>query len=150
MPADQVKAIAKAYLEPMSQALHVSHWKITLKVEKIKDSAAAAAQVFMTSDYDIATIVIDPTQCNSEEEVVRFLRHELIHLLLAPFDLHSETVREVIRQSETPDPGLAAEARVFTFAVERMVLNIERALDYGLKYQPWKHPAFEEVQPLAA
>ena len=147
MPKDTVLAIARAYLEPMSQALHVAHWDIKLEVKHIASKEGAAAQVFMDNDYHKARIVIDHRECDSEADVCRYLRHELIHLLLGPFDLYADTTREALKGVDGASSLLDVDHRVFTHAVEQAVLNLERVFDFGIKYQPWIHETFEEVLP---
>ncbi len=57
------------------------------------------------------------------------LRHELAHLLLAPFDQVIRTTREVLKGD---DKLLVAMEKIFELALEESLVNIERMLDRGI------------------
>lgn len=144
LPKERIIALLDDHFDTMRHQLQVGHWALNVLVEPIKDFDTVA-EVHMFGDYDKATITIDPRKHHSDEDVLRSLRHEMLHLHLNPVEIYSETMGEMLEPLDESGSLYAAEQRLRTHAIERMVLNLERMLDHGFHYQPWvKLPFVEE------
>ncbi len=75
--------------------------------------------------YRYAKIRIDPAQHDDEADVVHSLRHELCHLVLAPFDHAIKVVERILEDDGTAGRAFDEAAR---FVVEECIINIERIL----------------------
>lgn len=132
MTATQVKAIVEAHIEKMVRLLGVQAWKIDVLYEEAGQPNWAASCTRQLP-YQMATIRIDPAMAKDEADVLESLRHELIHVALAPFDAY----RDVVTSSIKPDSSMdAAEERSWTLAIESAVLAVERIFDWGLPQYP--------------
>jgi hypothetical protein len=125
MDASEVKRIVEANIGPMLEALCLRHWRIEIDYTKTGRENWAAMCDRSGGDYFIASLTFDPEMHHSCHEVLRSLRHELIHLHLAPFDLYRDVMTQHIL-NDTPEER--QENRLFAFACEQMVGNLERML----------------------
>ena len=132
MDKSKVKEIVDANILKMMCQLGVQAWKIGVFYEPAGDPnwvASCSRQL----PYQSATIRIDPQMAESEEDVLDSLRHELIHVLLAPLDAYRDLVTSNI---ESESPMDTAEDRAWTLAIESCVLAVERIFDWGLDLKP--------------
>lgn len=119
MDASEVKRIVDERIEPMMRAVGIPHWRITVEYEPLDEGVAASCNL-NDADYWRALITIDPMKVDNEAELVRFLRHELLHVLAAPFQLY--------RQVAQGGLGGDGEERLFRHAMEQHVTWLERGL----------------------
>jgi len=123
MNEQETRKIVDKHLRLMRWALQLQDWGMNISYED-KESPAEAN---VKPDYEIASINIDPAKHNTKEEVLRDLRHEMIHILAAPFILYEQLVDECV-----DDKNRRVLRRYFTYALEQHCLAIENLLDHGL------------------
>jgi hypothetical protein len=129
MDRSEVRAIVEREIGPLMAALGVSWWKVVVEYGPIQvpkgtpDAFVAAARCDRKPDYNRATITIDPEKCDSGEDVMEYLVHELAHLVLAPFDLYRQFATKYI---EANSPGDHQEDAIFAHVVEQAVIGVER------------------------
>jgi hypothetical protein len=122
MDRSAVKAIVESHLDSLAEVFGVERWCIQVNYEAC-DNPNHGASCGRAVDYDKAFITIDPDKHKDEGEVVDSLRHEIEHILLSPFDLYRDAMTQHI-DDETKEHR--QEQRLFTYAVEQTVINIER------------------------
>jgi hypothetical protein len=123
MDRSAVKAIVDAAVGPMAALLGLSHWKIILDYGSTGDEDCAA-NCLRRIDYGTAFITINPEAMKDERQVLGTLRHELLHIHAAPFDLFYEAA--LASTDEKADPALK---RISRHAHEQFVLGLERMFD---------------------
>jgi hypothetical protein len=125
MDRSAVKAIIERELDPLAKKLGVGHWRLTVKFD-LRDGDEdweTQGRCLKYVDYDRAIISLDPDSLADEAEVVRVLIHELLHIVLAPFDVLVNAVGPVLKRDETL---VAVLDSVRMNAVEQAVVNLER------------------------
>lgn len=115
MDASEVKAIVELVIEDLRDALTIPHWRISVDYGPCED-ANHGAECSRQPDYYQANITIDPQRMNSTKHVIETLRHELLHVVLADFDL----------MFDVSDMSNDATYRLWTHAVERTVATMEK------------------------
>jgi hypothetical protein len=112
----------------MKRLLGVADWKI--RIDFVDHSAE---NLCGTCDrqlpYQIAVITIDPAAHSSQRDVLDTLRHELIHVMLAPFDSYRALAIANIKPDSPMDK---VEEKAWILSVESAVLAIERVFDLGI------------------
>ena len=141
MDQSEVRAIVNEHLKPIRDALQLNDWNIDTECSPLE--LGTPARVHMTARYRHATIQFDPAQIGDREHVLRCLRHELLHLVLAPFDLYTYAVSEMLSEQFS-----RVDKQLFTDAVELVVGNLERVLDWGIPFRPWEPQAPTLQMPL--
>ncbi|MBD2261363.1 hypothetical protein [Pseudanabaena sp. FACHB-2040] len=147
MDKSEVKAIVHEHINRLMNELGpVRSWNVTVKYDRLSSDAHTTinAEIGFDYAYEQAVITIDPDSQDDANHVLRNLRHELIHLLLAPIEAYRGVVRSML--DEQQEEVEAAAERV---AIERCVMNVERVLDWGLKIPLMPEEAAPE-QPQAA
>lgn len=126
MTRKQLKQLLDDNLEIYKEKVGVVHWDVGIELTELP--CDFEAEVRRQEDYRTAHIRFDPSKLckKSETYVLNILRHELIHLLLAPFDVYGSIVETFIRNY---DDVKAADLRAYTHAQEQAVWNIEKLLD---------------------
>lgn len=142
MDKSEVKRIVEANIDEMMRTLGVQHWSIAVSYEQ-PENPDWAASCERHLDYHKAIIKIAPDKADSEAGVLNSLRHELLHVVLAPFDLYREAMFQLI--SDRPEAD-RLDSRMFRFTIEQMVLNLERMLDHGFNYKPGKKEVVQSTQ----
>ncbi len=131
MKTSKVREIVNEHIKPIRNALHLNDWDIDTEYTAL--DPGTPARVHMAARYRLATIQFDPAQIVDREQVLRCLRHELLHLVLAPFDLYTCAVSEML-----PKHFSRVDKQLFMDAVELVVGNLERVLDWGIPFRPWE------------
>lgn len=121
MDESAVRAIVERDLAKLARACGVPHWRIRVRYEADDGDDGATGQCTRLLDYERAFIRLDPAKLGDEEEVVEVLRHELFHIVIAPFDLLS-----TFSESGLSGADLEKAERVFRHAMECSVRNLER------------------------
>lgn len=83
-------------------------------------------------DYEKATITLNPEEFESEVDLVQTLRHECIHILLAPFSIVHEALDPLLAEDKVRQNMIES---VWAHSMERTVLCVERMLD-NMGYSP--------------
>jgi hypothetical protein len=131
--ASKCREIVDAHILAMMRQLGVQAWRVSVLYEPAGDNPNWVASCATNLPYQRATIRINPHMAESEEDVLDSLRHELIHVLLAPLDAYRDLVTSNIESGSSMD---AAESRAWTQAIETCVLAVERIFDWGLDLKP--------------
>lgn len=127
MDRSAVRRIVEANLARLMGELGVRHWTVDVDYDfRGHDDGTPGRTVgrcVNLLDYDRATIHLDPDGLDDEAEVLDVLRHELFHVVLAPYDLFGNVVEELTKGNPKLDK---AAARVWRHAQERAVAALER------------------------
>lgn len=127
MPMDRSKlrAFVNKHIKWVRWALQLQEWQVDISIEVSEKDCAAACDT--KSMYRKVDLTFDPEKTHSQEQAFSNLRHEMLHVLLAEFDLLFEAIKRVAPASE-----LEILDVLYHNAHERAIGNIERMLDMGL------------------
>lgn len=123
MDRSRVKAIVDASIDPLLTRLGIGHWRIEVgyDLREGSESFTLLGRCRRMPEYNIARIELDADALDDEQGVMRTLRHELMHIVLAPFDLYRAALQPL------HDETAAAMAEVvWVHSVEKAVVNLER------------------------
>lgn len=125
MDRSAVKRIVEREIGPLQRRLGLDHWKIAVSYDLREggDGCRSEATCSILVDYDRARIDLDPDCLDDEAAVLRVLRHELFHLVLAPFNVVVNALRPSLEKA--PDLMAAMES-IRAHADERAAINLER------------------------
>lgn len=132
MDKSKVVDCVEANLEELKKLFGLERWRISIYYEPLRphaDGFRPTMQVDDRVEYEMAAITIDCASLDDEEEVIRFLKHELMHLLHAPFGLFWNAFG-----SDSNHPSRQSMEAVWKHAQELTVLNIERFHEAHKKY----------------
>lgn len=131
--ASEARAIVDEHLPWLRWALCLQDWRIEVDYGLVdKESPAGVRFCAVTrcdNAYRKAYVTINEEMVDDEDDLLETLRHELLHVVHADFELYRATMIQQARDREQAE-GLDLE--LFTHACERLVGNIERILDHGL------------------
>jgi hypothetical protein len=127
MPLDRssVQSIVERELPGLRARLGLEAWEIGWTVTPSStdgDGHLLRGECTRLVDYHSASIVLNNEAFSDEEQVLRTLRHELFHVVLAPWDLYTSAVERVSLGAD----GAAVLDRVREHAVEHAVIALER------------------------
>lgn len=129
MDESKVKEIVDANLKQLCWALQLQKWDIKVSYEHLhEDDVISMAECTANPRHHWAAIVIDPAQHKSEEDVLKSLRHELLHCMASLFETYRKAVGQLL-----DDKVFDAIDVFFRDASEVTVWRIEQMLDFGLK-----------------
>lgn len=126
MDASEVKRIIKENYESLADEIGVGHWEITYDCNALESSEAGrtiSGRCRIKPAYDQAAITLDPANLDDEADAIRVLRHELLHVALAPYKLFCEAVGEYVVGDER---AVRAVDVLWEYAQEQAVINLER------------------------
>jgi hypothetical protein len=119
-----VEAIAGSNLRRLQRELGLERWEIRLAFRPAPPQGVELTRADNSRmvDYRSACIFVNTDAFGSEAEVVEAIRHELFHLVVAPFDLFVSAVERLGLDPET----MRVLDRVREYAIERSVSELER------------------------
>ena len=118
MTPDQVQEIVEDAINPMAVALRLSEWSIDFVHRRLDGKA----EITVHPAYRDAAVSFDADNFETDAQVRRTLRHELLHLMHA--DLTG------MRDGDVGEDGGTFESNVrWQYGVERLVWSLERMLD---------------------
>jgi len=128
MEASQVRAIVAKYAPALMEKLGIPHWSIVFyyDLRETKGNFAKKGECTRQARYDRATIAFDPAEFADEQDVLKVLRHELIHVVLSPFDLFWHAAGACWADDPVKEAMMDA---VWNHAVEQAVICIERVCE---------------------
>lgn len=142
MDRSEVKAIVDRELTPLCRRLGIDHWTIKYRVEaRPADGDAgtlAKGECTRLVDYDDAFVTLNAEAFDDEAQVMKTLRHELFHIVLAPFDIFWQAVEQAVDAERWKILDC-----IWKHAVEQAVICLER-MHYGLTQTT---PADPDPQP---
>jgi hypothetical protein len=112
-------------LPQLSAQLGLNQWEITvgyISEPADDDGCLKRGDCTRLVDYQSAHISLNPDAFADEAAVLVTLRHELFHIVLAPFDLYTGAVESI----DLPNAAHDLLERVRDHAVERAVAGMER------------------------
>lgn len=127
MDRSAVKAIVDREIEGLKSLLGIEGWKIRVGYhaeDSDGDGHLRRGECTRMVDYGAAYITINPEAFEAESEVVETLRHELFHVVLAPFDLYWSAVERM--DSDDRGDVRAVLSRVWDHSCERAVANLDK------------------------
>ena len=127
MDATRVQTIYNEYLRNLMRVLCLNAWQISVRTEKLDEEVAG----FFDANFEYlrATISIDPTEVDTEEEVLTVLFHELLHLAFTAYAMPHNLARK-LSTSEAATIGIN---EAFRNAAEISVHQLEYAFKVGME-----------------
>jgi len=125
MDLSAARAIIDAELPGLMRALGIPHWRIKVVYEPVEGDPGCRgmARCDRLERYETATLTFDPAAFDDADQLRGTLRHELFHVVLAPFDLYDGAVTAAVRGRR--DVGAVLQT-AWDHAVEKCVVNLER------------------------
>lgn len=128
MDKSQVSALVKEELPALKRALGIPHWTVVVNVGVVPDHLddprfQINGRCNRMDKYEVASIDLDPECGETPEEVRKTLRHELFHVLLAPYDLF---MAQVYAALVGRDDLIGVLQQCESHCVEKTVANLER------------------------
>jgi hypothetical protein len=126
MTKDEIQAVVDKYADRFVIALGLTQWNIRFVMSAQRapstEDSVTNADCSRSLNYETALITLYPDSFDDEDEVITALLHELLHIVIAPFDLFFDQVCEL----GLADPLPAALDHTRRHAIERTVLALER------------------------
>lgn len=119
MDASEARRIGLANLERLRDDLRLWEWRIDLYIGRLDGHAVAECQV--NAPYCQASITLDSDKLDTETDVLRALRHELVHVFCWPMHAYGQHASDL-----TDNAAIDAS---WTFYLERMVWSVEQLMD---------------------
>lgn len=117
--------LVDANIHRLKDALCLDEWRITVEYRRLDSLAPGTTchgECIVLPEYLTAMIAVDPAAADTPEDLLRTVRHEMIHIFLASM----EAVVKTLGDTKIPD---AVYESVRSFHVERQVNAVERLLD---------------------
>jgi hypothetical protein len=130
MDQSEARRLVEAHIEGYTAALGIAFWRLTILYEPIDAEPGrvcrdhkAAGECITNVRYNRATIRLDPAQLDDAAKLLEALRHELFHVVLAPFLLYRDHYLATVERGSGADDQ---ESRLWEFVAEQAVINLER------------------------
>jgi hypothetical protein len=124
MTVADAKALVESWLPDLIDALALGHWKITVAYDKPPEANWQAACSRHVS-YNVAEIELDAESYLDPAKLFFDLRHELLHVVVSPFDVYTHYVAGF----SVNNPTIAAQDEFLRrYATEQAILNLEKIL----------------------
>jgi hypothetical protein len=121
----EVRDVVENNIHALVPRMALSDWRIVVSTTTLEPGRVAACTYDVS--YMRAEIDIDPAQHDDEADVLDSLVHELLHLVVAPFEVY----RRVRIAGEEEDPK---EEALWQIGMERAIKILEDGLAYSLRY----------------
>jgi hypothetical protein len=125
----KVSEVVARHIDDLKLKLGLGQWDVVVEFD-LREPPGGVSGNFITRgrnnwniDYEKAYIQLDPDSFESEEDVLEALRHELFHLIDAPYTIAWNALKPIL---EADPVRLEMIDSVWTHATERTVKNIER------------------------
>ena len=129
MDRNAVEAVVDREIEGLIHRLGVAHWRIEVRYDLRDDETLGECTRLV--NYNKAIVRLNAELLDDDDAVLKTLRHELFHIVLAPFDLFITAAADTVNEST----ALAAVLdTVKHHAIEKTVINLERM------YRGLSHP----------
>jgi len=115
------KAVTKKFLTTWKRLLSIEDWDITIKYKSLPEDELGNCSV--VAAHKQASIEIDPKQHKNKELLLLTVRHELLHLVHANFNIYRNAVEGCLGSST-----IAVADTIFETGSEDVVLKIENLL----------------------
>lgn len=124
MDRSAVAQVVAEHIARLSAQCGLHQWEISIGYHAEPaddDGSLKRGECTRLIDYNSAHISLNPDAFADEAAVLVTLRHELFHIVLAPFDLYTSAVERI----ELPDVAEELLDRVRDHAIERCVAGLE-------------------------
>lgn len=121
MDRSKAKEVVEANLGSLKEQLGITHWAIDIDLD-LRSNGTYSGECQWLVNYDKAKIGIDVSLVDDGESLVKVLRHELFHIVLSPYTIFHDLIRDLMVDGKTWD----AANSVRDHAVERAAINLER------------------------
>lgn len=130
MDRSRVVALAAKHLPRLRTELGISHWTIHIRYDEPfgehgADGSRTRACVHTDLSYDHATIDLNCAEIDDEAELIETLHHELLHVVLAPYDLLSDYAEKAVEKGSVEAERLVA---LYSYCCERAVIAVGNAI----------------------
>jgi hypothetical protein len=125
MDRSTVERVSIKHLPALRCRLGLGQWQIGLGYDSTLGNGGEGitrGECSRLLDYQCAHITLNPDVFADQEEVLATLRHELLHLVLAPFDLYTSAVARI----DLSDDASELLDRIRDHAIEQTVIALER------------------------
>lgn len=138
MNESEARELVKDNMLDMMRAMGISAWVVDVSYGDLNSHERDGFKRQMSSDmqprYEHAVIKIDPESIDTATYLLHCLRHELIHIMLAPFWSYDDDVRQMMPPLDSMH--IRALDQFYHDRYEALVLRVERMLDWGLGKTP--------------
>ena len=145
MDQSAVERVVAEHLAQLSAKCGLHQWDIAVSYESRSpdgDGGWTRGECTRLVDYHSAHISLNPAAFADDAGVLLTLRHELFHIVLAPFDLYVSAVEGI----ELPEVAADLLEGIADHATERTVAGLERlwaGLQCPHSAEPAGHPVVE-------
>ncbi len=122
MDESRVDAWVRDNLAAVMAALGLPHWRIRVVLDANEPNVRGRVEI--EAPYERAAVILDPPQIADVPALRGVLQHELIHCILAPYDLFLFAAMEYVPEG----PAREAMRRVWNYACEAAARNVERLI----------------------
>ncbi len=126
MDQPECKTIVDNEAERLALRLGIPHWDLLIECVPLPDDEQGwtrRGNVEIKPEYNKAHIRLNPEAFSIPPDVLKTLRHEMLHVVLSPFDQFLAIIRPVLERNKTVEKmALAA----WTQSAEKAVINLER------------------------
>jgi hypothetical protein len=141
MDRSQVKKVVDDNINELMDKFGIPHWNLVIDYDLRDDHATG--ECTWRVDYNSATISLDVDAFKDEAHVLKVLRHELFHILLAPYSVVQNALGPLLEQ----DPIRKAMIEsVWVHSMEQAIINLERMYQ-GLTGEPPAPPTKPASKP---
>ncbi len=130
MDQSKAKEIVEANLPSLTKAFGVDRWQISIKFGPCTNPKLVGS-CENSLPYNSATIEIDPHKTEDEADLLDTLRHELCHIVLAPFDLYRARYLHTVEERSVQ---ANQEGSIWEWAIEQAVIGLQRMWAGALEY----------------
>jgi len=122
-----VRSWTEAHLDRIKELFGLRAWRIEIRYEKSPPEGEqdTLAQVTALSERERALVVLYCDPIRDEAELEHTLEHEMLHILIAPFEEAFEVAQPMLPAGKARDSVAVA----YMQAAERAVRNLERLLE---------------------
>lgn len=126
MDLSAVKTIVDRELEPLMARFGIGHWRIVVSyapTDADEEGWQRRGRCSRMVDYNQAHITLNSDAFEDEADCVKTLRHELLHIVAAPWDIVWNAAWPLVKD----DPIKAGLLdSIHTHAMEQAIVNLER------------------------
>jgi len=124
-----IKLITKKLVNRWKYLLGIEEWDIKFRYSKLEEDTMGVCMA--DPQYKKATIIVDIAEHKNNEELLDTIRHEMLHIIHAEFELYREMIKDHVGANT-----LTTMDTVFELGAETVVRRLEgllRKLDVNLK-----------------
>lgn len=130
MDKSEVRAVMHDALRPMRTALSLNEWHMDFVLGALEGNVNA--ECVADPSYSRAKLTFDPDKYDTKAEVLEGLLHEMLHVLLAKYELYRKAVRPLIDD----DRAWASLEEIYVHACEDTTRRLEDLLTHGVNTTP--------------